>query len=54
MLWLWRRPVGIALIRLLAWEHPYAAGVALEKARRPKKKKKKEDMGILRLFSVLS
>ena len=40
LLWLWRRPVAIALIRTLAWESPYAAGVALQK-KRPKKKKKK-------------
>ena len=34
LLWLWRRPVAIAPIGLLAWEAPYAAGVALEKAKR--------------------
>ena len=49
LLWLWRRPVATALIRPLAWEPPYAAGVALEKAKRPKKKKKKfyRDLKIL-------
>ena len=31
LLWLWRRPAAIAPIRILAWEPPYAAGVALEK-----------------------
>ena len=35
MLWLWRRPVAAAPIRPLAWEPPYAAGAALEKAKRP-------------------
>ena len=30
LLWLWRRPVATALIRPLAWEPPYAAGVALK------------------------
>ena len=35
--WFWCRPVAIALIRPLAWEPPYAAGVALEKAKRQKK-----------------
>ena len=35
-LWLWRRPVATALIGSLAWEPPYASGVALK---RPKKKK---------------
>ena len=39
-LWLWYRPAATALIRLLAWEPPYAAmGAALEKAKRQKKKK---------------
>ena len=37
-LWLWRRLAATALIRLLAWEPPYAAGAALEKAKRRKKK----------------
>ena len=41
LLWLWRRPVAIALTRPLAWEPPYAVGAALEKAQRQKKKKKK-------------
>ena len=39
LLWLWRRPVATAPIRPLAWEPPYAAGAAQEKAKRPKKKK---------------
>ena len=34
LLWLWCRPAATALIRPLAWEPPYAAGVALEKAKR--------------------
>ena len=34
--WLWCRPAATALIRLLAWELPYAVGVALKS----KKKKK--------------
>ena len=37
VLWLWCRPATIAPIRPLAWELPYAAGVALKS----KKKKKK-------------
>ena len=40
LLWQWRRPVAVALIRPLAWESPCAAEVALEMAKRPKKKKK--------------
>ena len=42
LLWLWRRPVATAAIGPLAWEPPYAAGVAQEMAKRQKKKKKKE------------
>jgi len=38
LLWLWRRPVAAAPIRSLAWESPHASGVALEKAKRQKKK----------------
>ena len=40
LLWLWHRPVATAPIRPLVWEPPYAAGAALEKAKRLKKKKK--------------
>ena len=39
-LWLWCRPVATAPIRPLVWEPPYAAGAALEKTERQKKKKK--------------
>jgi len=42
LLWFWRRPIATAPIGPLAWELPYAAGMALEKAKRPKKKKKKK------------
>ena len=38
LLWLWYGPAATALIRPLAWEPPYAAGMALKL----KKKKKKE------------
>ena len=31
LLWLWHRPVATALIQLLAWEPPYAMGVALKR-----------------------
>ena len=34
LLWLWHRPAATGLIRPLAWELPYATGVALEKAER--------------------
>ena len=39
LLWLWRRLAATALIQPLAWEPPYAAGVAQEMAKRQKKKK---------------
>ena len=42
LLWLWRRLAATALIRPLAWEPPYPAGAALEKAKRQKRKKEKK------------
>ena len=39
-LWLWHRSTAVAPVRLLAWEPPYAAGVALKKTKGKKKKKK--------------
>ena len=41
LLWLWRRLVAAVLIGLLVWEPSYAAGAALEKAKRQEKKKSK-------------
>ena len=41
LLWLWRRPVATAPIRPLAWEPPYAAGVAQRNSKKTKKKIKK-------------
>ena len=41
LLWLWRRPVAVALIRPLAWELPYDAGMALKKRQKTKTKTKK-------------
>ena len=45
LLWLWCRLVAAALIRPLAWEPPYAEGVAQEIAKRKKKYKKKKQKG---------
>ena len=42
LLWLWRSAGGLAPIRLLAWQLPYAADAALKRQKRPKKKKKKK------------
>ena len=39
LLWLWCRPAATAPIGPVAWESPCAAGVALKRQKRPKKKK---------------
>ena len=39
LLWPWRRPEATAPIGPLAWESPYATGVALRKDKKTKKKK---------------
>ena len=44
LLWLWHRPVATVLIRSLAWEPPYAAGVALK---RQNKTKQNPNIGFL-------
>ena len=41
LLWLWLWPAATAPIGPLAWEPLYATGVALEKAKKDKKKKKR-------------
>ena len=41
-LWLWCRPAAIAPIGPLAWEPPYATGVAQEMAKRQQQQKKDE------------
>ena len=45
LLWPWCRPVAIVLIRPLAWELPYAMGMALKS--RKKKKKKSQYCGLV-------
>ena len=40
--WLWLWPAAAAPIRPLAWELPYAAGVALKKAKDKNKTKRKK------------
>ena len=49
LLWLWRRPAAIALIRTLAWGPPYAMGVALKGQ---EKKKKIEGLDTVDCFHV--
>ena len=41
----WCRPALTAPIQPLAWEHPYAAGVALKRQKTKKLKKKKKKRG---------
>ena len=38
LLWLWRRPAATVPIGPLAWEPPYATGVALKDKKQKKKK----------------
>ena len=52
LLWLWRRPESTAPIRPLAWEPSYAAGAALEMAKRPKKTKKETKQTIVRIKTI--
>ena len=52
LLWLWCRPTAIALIGSLAWEPPYATGVALEKKKKKKERKKKKKR--IHMFSINS
>ena len=47
LLWLWGRLVGAALIRPLAWEPPYAMGMALEKTKRQKINKQTQNSNYL-------
>ena len=42
LLWLWRRPVATAPVQPLAWEPPYAVGVALKDNKKKKEKKRKK------------
>ena len=48
LLWLWRRPAATAPIRPLAWEPPFATGVALK--RPPPKKKKERKKGNIYIY----
>ena len=45
LLWLWCKPAAIALIRPLAWELPYAAGMALKGKSKNKNKNPKNLKG---------
>jgi len=43
LLWLWCRPAAVAPIGPLAWEPPYAAGVALKSKNKTNKQTNKKD-----------
>ena len=45
LLWLWCRPAAVALIQPLAWELPYATGVALKEKKRKYGSQDKEKPG---------
>ena len=40
-LWLWRRPAARAPMLPPAWEHPYAAGMALKRLKKERKERRK-------------
>ena len=46
LLWLWHRPAAAAPIGHLAWELPYAMGVALKRQKEKIKKGKKSWLGV--------
>ena len=45
LLWLWYRPAAAAPMQLLAWELPYAEGVALKSQKKKKERKKERKIG---------
>ena len=42
LMWVWHKPAAVARIRPLAWELPYAAGIALKR----KKKRRQESSSV--------
>ena len=42
LLWLWHMPAAVAMIQPLAWELPYAVGVALKRQNKQTNKNKKQ------------
>ena len=47
LLWLWCRPVVVAPIGPLAWEPPYALGMALKSQKKNKKQKTEDHQTLL-------
>ena len=60
LLWLWHRLATVGLIRLLAWEPPYATGAALKRQKKKKdqkktkKKKKKSGLNLVLCGFIVS
>ena len=54
LLWLWHRLAAAALIRTLAWELPYAAGVALKSKNKQTNEKLKHSLQPLGLILLKS
>ena len=52
LLWPWRRPATVALIRSLAWEIPYAEGAGL-KSKKKKKIVKNFKFCVVNSFNLL-
>ena len=50
LLWFWRRPAATGLIRPLAWEPPYAMGVALKRPKNKKIKREEVKEGMVALY----
>ena len=53
LLWLWHRPAATALIRPLAWEPPYATGVALKKDKKTTPPQIKTNLYMNNVFNVV-
>ena len=52
LLWLWRRPAAIAPTGPLAWESPYAKGVALKRQNTHTQKEEEERCGAISPFQA--
>ena len=52
LLWLWCRLAATALIGPLAWEPPYAMGVALKKNPKRQEKRKKKNISYRKIVEV--
>ena len=53
LLWLWCRPAAVAPIRPLAWEPPYAAGMALKRQKTKNKQTNKKNPQEVWYFEAL-